>query len=95
MIQATIKPVIGISTGDLNGIGIECIVKTFADQRILEFCTPVVFASNKVINFYRKSFPEVNINFNSIKDLQKLNPRQLNVVNTWEGRCCYQSRHCE
>lgn len=84
MLQATIKPVIGISVGDLNGIGIECIVKTFTDQRILEFCTPVVFASNKVINFYRKSFPEVNISFNSVKDLQKLNPKQLNVVNVWE-----------
>jgi 4-hydroxythreonine-4-phosphate dehydrogenase len=84
MLQATIKPVIGITSGDLNGIGIECIIKTFTDQRILEFCTPVVFASNKVINFYRKSFPEVNISFNSIKDMHKLNPKQLNLINTWE-----------
>jgi 4-hydroxythreonine-4-phosphate dehydrogenase len=84
MLQANIKPIIGISSGDLNGIGIECIIKTFADQRILEFCTPVVFASNKVINFYRKSFPDVNISFNSIRELGKLNPKQLNVINTWE-----------
>lgn len=47
------KPVIGISCGDLNGIGIELIIKTFSDNRILEQCTPVIFASNKAINFYK------------------------------------------
>ncbi len=78
------KPVIGITSGDLNGIGIELIIKTFSDHRILDFCTPVVFASNKVINFYRKAIPEVNLNFNSVRDLSKLNPKQLNVLNCWE-----------
>jgi 4-hydroxythreonine-4-phosphate dehydrogenase len=84
MITAPLKPVIGITTGDLNGIGIECILKTFADPRIMEYCTPVVFASNKSVNFYRKSIADVNISFNSGKDWSKLNPKQLNVINTWE-----------
>ena len=48
------RPVIGISCGDINGIGIELIIKSLTDSRLLELCTPVVFASNKVINFYRK-----------------------------------------
>jgi 4-hydroxythreonine-4-phosphate dehydrogenase len=84
MIQASNKPVIGITTGDLNGIGIECIIKTCSDQRILEFCTPVVFGSNKAINFYRKALPDHNVNFNIIKDLTKFNHKQLNVLNLWE-----------
>ena len=45
----------------LNGIGIELIIKTFADNRILDHCTPVIFASNKAVNFYRKAMPEVNL----------------------------------
>ena len=45
------KPVIGITTGDLNGIGPEIIIKTLSDTRILDLCTPVVFSSNKVINY--------------------------------------------
>ena len=57
------KPVIGISCGDLNGIGIEVILKTMSDSRILEFCTPVIFGNNKALNFYRKSLPDANINF--------------------------------
>lgn len=78
------KPVIGISCGDVNGIGIELIIKTVADARLLDLCTPIVFASNKVINFYRKSVPEANFNYQSIKDFTKINYRQVNIYNCWE-----------
>lgn len=78
------KPVIGITTGDLNGIGIELIIKTFSDNRMLELCTPVVFASNKVINYYRRIVTEHPFNFNSTKDLTKLNAKQVNIFNCWE-----------
>lgn len=78
------KPVIGISCGDLNGIGIELIIKTFSDHRILEQCTPVVYASNKVINFYRKSIPEANFNYQNIKDYNRINNKQVNIFNCWE-----------
>src|SRR5258708_3258527 len=79
-----IKPTIGISCGDLNGIGIELIIKTFSDNRILELCTPVIFASNKVINFYRKSIPDVNFNYQQSKDFSRLNIKQVNLFNCWE-----------
>jgi 4-hydroxythreonine-4-phosphate dehydrogenase len=82
--NSTTKPVIGISCGDLNGIGIELIIKAFSDNRILELCTPIIFASNKVINFYRKSIPESNFNYQSIKEANRLNPKQANVYNCWE-----------
>ncbi len=78
------KPVIGISCGDINGIGIEIILKTLVDNRILDLCTPVIFANNKVINFYRKSLSDININFTSVKDLGRINPKQINLFNCWE-----------
>ena len=78
------RPVVGISVGDLNGIGIELIIKTFSDSRIMDFCTPVVFASTKALNFYRKLSPEININYSSIKEISKALPKQLNVFTTWE-----------
>ncbi|MEJ0103287.1 MAG: 4-hydroxythreonine-4-phosphate dehydrogenase PdxA [Bacteroidota bacterium] len=79
-----LKPIIGISCGDLNGIGIELIIKTFTDNRILELCTPVIFASNKVINFYRKSVSDAGFNYQSTKELNRLNIKQVNVFNCWE-----------
>ena len=78
------KPIIGITTGDLNGIGVEVIIKTFSDNRMLELCTPVIFASNKVINYYRRITPEHTFNFTSTKDMTKLNPKQINIFNCWE-----------
>lgn len=78
------KPNIGISCGDLNGIGVELIIKTFSDVRVLEQCTPVIFASNKIINFYRKSVPDLNFNYQSTKELNRLNNKQVNVFNCWE-----------
>jgi 4-phospho-D-threonate 3-dehydrogenase / 4-phospho-D-erythronate 3-dehydrogenase len=78
------RPLIGISIGDLNGIGTELILKTFSDHRVLELCTPVIFASNKVINFYRKSIPEFNFNYQNSKDFSRINPKQVNIYNCWE-----------
>ncbi len=78
------KPVIGISCGDINGIGLELIIKTVGDSRLLEICTPVIFASNKVLNFYRKGLPEINFNFSSIKDASRINHKQVNLYNCWE-----------
>ena len=78
------KPVIGITIGDINSIGAEIIIKTFIDARMMEFCTPVIFASNKTINFYRKLMNENNFNYQSIKDFTRLNHKQVNVYNCWE-----------
>ncbi|TAD84102.1 MAG: 4-hydroxythreonine-4-phosphate dehydrogenase PdxA [Bacteroidetes bacterium] len=78
------KPIIGFSSGDLNGIGLELIIKTLADPRILELCTPVIFASNKSLNFYRKSLPDCNLQFQSLKDLARINTKAVNLYNCWE-----------
>lgn len=78
------KPVIGFSCGDINGIGTELIIKSLSDNRILEFCTPVVFASNKLINFYRKALPDINFTYAATKEIDKLNPKQVNLFTCWE-----------
>jgi 4-hydroxythreonine-4-phosphate dehydrogenase len=78
------KPVIGISCGDINGVGPEVIIKTFSDQRILEYCTPVIFGSNKLLNFYRKAVPDAHFNYQNIRDFSKLAPKQVNIFSCWE-----------
>lgn len=78
------KPIIGVTCGDINGIGMELILKTFADHRILDQCTPVIFASNKLVNFYRKVVPEAHFNYQIIKDFTRVNHKQINIFNCWE-----------
>jgi len=78
------KPVIGITCGDLNGIGIELIIKTFSDQRMLDQCTPVIYASSRTINFYRKQLNEYPLNFQILRDFQRLQSKHVYVYNCWE-----------
>lgn len=79
------KPIIGISCGDINGIGTEVIIKALSDQRVLDQCTPVIFGSHKLINFYRKAAPEIHFNYQIIKDFSRINAKQVHVFNCWEG----------
>jgi 4-hydroxythreonine-4-phosphate dehydrogenase len=79
-----IKPIVGFSCGDINGIGIEIILKALSDSRVTEFCTPVIFSSNKVVNFYRKTLGENGPNYQSIKEFDKINPKTINVFSCWE-----------
>jgi 4-hydroxythreonine-4-phosphate dehydrogenase len=78
------KPLIGISCGDLNGIGPEVIIKTFADNRVLEQCTPIIFTSGKLINFYRKAVPDIHFNYQIIKDFSRVHYKQINLYSCWE-----------
>lgn len=73
---------VGISIGDLNGIGAEIVLKTFEDNRILDFCTPVIFASVKTFSFLKRHFKS-KINFNGINNSDKIISNKINVVNVW------------
>ncbi len=74
---------VGISVGDLNGIGTEIILKTFEDSRMLEFCTPVIFASIKTMSFFKKHF-DSSVNFHGINDTNQIVEGKFNVLNVWK-----------
>jgi len=78
--------IVGISIGDLNGIGGEIVLKTLEDPRMLEFFTPVIFASVKTISFLNKHF-DLKLNFNGISNFNQIIPGKLNVYNVWNDRC--------
>jgi 4-hydroxythreonine-4-phosphate dehydrogenase len=74
--------VVGISIGDLNGIGAEVILKTFEDTRMLELCTPVIFGNVKILSFIKKAL-NINSNLHGIESLDQVVPGKLNVLNVW------------
>ena len=80
--KKTEKIKVGISVGDTNGIGIEVILKTFEDNRMLDFCTPVIFASNKVISYHKKAL-NINTQVHGIDNLKNIVYNKLNLVNIW------------
>jgi len=74
---------LGISIGDFNGIGIEIILKTFSDKRMLDFCTPIIFGSTKLITNYKKNM-NINVPFNGIRQVDKAINGKVNILNLWK-----------
>lgn len=81
--KATEKIKVGISIGDLNGIGAEIVLKTFEDARMLDFCTPVIFASVKTLSFLKKHFKS-NLYFQGLDSATAAIEGKINVVNIWK-----------
>lgn len=75
---------IGISIGDVNGIGLEVIIKTLADNRMLEFCTPIVYGHTKVASFHRKSLNIHDFSFQVISEPGLAKQQKANMINCWE-----------
>ena len=78
------KIIVGISQGDINGIGLEVILKTLIEPGITEICTPVLFSSQKTVSYYRKVLGLEEFNFNPIRDLTQINPKKVNVFVCYE-----------
>lgn len=76
--------IVGISIGDLNGIGSEVILKTLKDPRILELFTPVIFASLKVMDYFKKEYG-IECSLHGIDRLEQLAPQKINVFNVWKN----------
>lgn len=75
---------IGISIGDINGIGLEVIIKTFEDSRMLDVCTPVVYGSSKLASNYRKALQINDFSFHRIKNITEINHKKANLIDCWE-----------
>lgn len=73
---------VGISHGDINGIGYEVILKTLSDNRIFDICIPILYGSSKTIAYYRKSLELSGELFvNVIKSAAEAMPKRINVIN--------------
>ncbi|MBS1682767.1 MAG: 4-hydroxythreonine-4-phosphate dehydrogenase PdxA [Bacteroidetes bacterium] len=78
------KPRIGITLGDINGIGAEVVIKALADTRLLNILTPVIYGSTRVLSYYRKLMNTEDFNYSQVKTKGQLFAKSINVVNCWE-----------
>ncbi len=77
------KPKIGISIGDINGIGPEVVIKAFSDKRMLNQCTPVIYASLKTMIHHKKMLSTDEVRFEKIASAEHAKEGQLNIINCW------------
>src|SRR5476651_282112 len=75
---------IGISIGDVNGIGLEVIIKTLADAAIMDYCTPIVYGNSKVVSFHRRAIGTQDFNYNIIGSPAEALHKKANIINCWD-----------
>lgn len=78
------KVIVGISQGDINGIGLEVVLKTLMEPGIADICTPVLFSSQKTVSYYRKVLGLEEFSFNPMRDFSQLSARKVNVFVCYE-----------
>lgn len=76
---------VGISIGDFNGVGLEVVIKTFLDPRMLELCTPIVYGSSALAKNYRKALNIQDFSFYSVPSADKCNPKKVNLIEVWKN----------
>ena len=74
---------VGITIGDINGIGPEIIIKSLKDNRILADFTPVIYGSSKVISYYKRNLNIQEFNYNSCKSADEIQSKKINIINVW------------
>jgi len=75
---------IGITVGDINGIGLEVILKTISHRSITDVCTPVVYGSTKIVSYHKNIVGINDFKFQSLRDAHRLHTDKVNVVNCWQ-----------
>lgn len=78
------NPKIGITIGDINGVGPEVIMKALSDNRLLNYMTPVIYGSTKALSYYRKSLKIDEFNYSQVKNEGDFLHRKVNVINCWD-----------
>lgn len=77
---------VGITQGDINGIGPEVIVKVFADPRMSELFVPVLYGSSKVFSYYKKALPEgESFSYQIVQNAREARPKRVNLIETGEA----------
>lgn len=72
---------VGITHGDINGIGYEVILKTFSDARVAELCTPIIYGSSKIVAYHRKAMDLPAVNMSTISQAEEAGVNRVNIIN--------------
>lgn len=75
---------IGISIGDINGVGLEVILKALAHDKIKSVCVPVIYGSSKVVSYHKNIVGVEEFSFQGLPSSNKLHYNKINVINCWQ-----------
>jgi len=75
---------VGITHGDINGIGYEIIIKTLQESRILDYCIPIIYGASKIASYHKKMIDSGDFNFNLVRNSESANAKRANIINIYD-----------
>ncbi len=75
---------VGITIGDINGVGLEVIIKSLMDNKIYANSIPIIYGSSKSISFHKQTIPDAEFNFLAVKSAKEAKAKKINVINCWK-----------
>ena len=75
---------VGITVGDINGVGLEVIIKTLEDPKVYANSIPIIYGSSKAISFHKKESGVQEFNFLAVNGADEAKPKKINVINCWK-----------
>ena len=74
---------VGITIGDINGVGLEVIIKTLSDSKVYSNSIPIIYGSSKTVSFHKKAVNQTEFNYLTVKNIEEAKPKKINVINCW------------
>ncbi len=74
---------IGLTIGDINGIGAELIIKAFSDKRLFNHCIPILYASPNILAYYKKVLQNEQLNYQTVQEVNRVREKTLNIIRIW------------
>jgi len=74
---------LGITIGDVNGIGLEVVLKTISDQRILKHISPIIYGSTKIVSYHKNIIDLQDLSLKTIEEAKHAYKDRVNVINCW------------
>ena len=75
---------VGITIGDINGVGLEVIIKTLSDADVYANSIPVIYGSSKAVSYHKKACNQENFNYLAVNSAEEAKPKKVNLINCWK-----------
>lgn len=75
---------IGISIGDINGIGLEVIIKTLSNPAVYKHFAPIIYGSPKVVSYHKNIVGLEEFPFTIIRNAAEAQVGQINIIPCWQ-----------
>lgn len=75
---------VGISIGDINGIGLEVVIKALSDSKVYANSIPIIYGSSKAVSFHKKAIDSPDFQYLVVKSADEAKPKKVNLINCWE-----------